>query len=104
MLLLLLFFWRGKLQFHRITELSISAGVGIISDISNYLYILACSFAFVSLVTGVGTSQAIFVFLFATVITMLNPKLLKEDIHPKAMLVKLAALVLLIAGVILVVS
>ncbi len=102
--IVLLLLWRDKIKFPSLKLVSLSLGVGLISDLGNYLYALACSFAFVSLVTGVGTFQAVFVFLLATAITYLNPKLLKEDLHLKAMLIKIVALALLVAGVILVIN
>lgn len=98
----LLFLWRKKINFIAPKLAVFSIGTGILSDCAAYLFIVACTLAFVSLVTAFTTTQALFVFLGATLITKLNPKLLKEDISRKSLFLKLSALVLLILGVVLV--
>lgn len=101
-LVLLVFAWHKKIDFISRKLATFAIGTGLLSDVASYFYIVACSLAFVSLVTAFTTTQALFVFIGATLITRLHPKLLKEDISRKSLLLKLSALVLLILGVVLV--
>ncbi|VVC02887.1 EamA-like transporter family protein [Candidatus Bilamarchaeum dharawalense] len=102
LLILFFFIWRRKIKFHSVKIGMLSLTTGILSDFGSYIFIVACTFTFVSLVTAFVTSQALFVFLGAILITTLNPKLLKEDISKKSMALKLGAMILLILGVVLV--
>ncbi|MFH1785636.1 MAG: EamA family transporter [Candidatus Micrarchaeota archaeon] len=101
-LIVLFFIWRKKIDFISKKLTTFAIGTGLLSDVASYLYIVACSIAFVSLVTAFTTTQALFVFLGATLITKLNPKLLKEEIDRKSLVLKISALFLLILGVVLV--
>ncbi|MFH1521000.1 MAG: EamA family transporter [Candidatus Micrarchaeota archaeon] len=101
-LIFLVFAWRKKISFISKKLATFAIGTGLLSDVASYFYIVACSIAFVSLVTAFTTTQALFVFIGATLITRLNSKLLKEEIDKKSLILKISALFLLILGVVLV--
>jgi drug/metabolite transporter (DMT)-like permease len=96
--------WRKKIDFISPKLAGFSLTTAVLSDLAAYLFILACTFAYVSLVTAAVTSQAIFAFLGAFLIAKLNPKLLQEDTSRKSLMKKAIALALLIIGVIFVVT
>jgi len=95
--------WRKKIDFKSTRYMKFMLTTAILSNLGAYLFIVACSLAFVSLVTAINTSQAMFAFIGAVIVTRLNPKLLQEDMGKKSLIKKAMSIILLIFGVILVV-
>jgi len=63
----------------------------------------ALSFSSAALVFAMEGSQVIFVFVMATLISFFAPKILKEELDKRNMLLKLVAIVLMIAGILVLV-
>lgn len=62
----------------------------------------AISFGYVSLVVGINQIQPLFVFLFASILSIFYPKILKEEVKGPIILLKVVAIILMIAGVTLI--
>jgi hypothetical protein len=63
---------------------------------------IAASIGFVSLVSALSSIQPLFVLLFIVILSIFTPKILKEEIGKKTLLLKFIAIVLMITGAILV--
>lgn len=61
--------------------------------------LLAFSLAPVSLVSAVGSIQPLYVLIFAVILTLLFPRIIKEDLGKRALLQKGVSIVMLIIGV-----
>ncbi|MBI4894582.1 MAG: DMT family transporter [Candidatus Aenigmarchaeota archaeon] len=64
--------------------------------------ILASSLGMVTLTNAVGSIQPLFVLLFAVCLSIFHPKILREEIGRNMLLVKVAAVALIVAGAVLV--
>lgn len=76
-------------------------GVGIIDHFGILLNQWALSLSAAALVFAFEGSQVLFVFIIATVISVFFPKIIKEEIDRKNIILKLAALVLMIVGILI---
>ncbi len=98
----LFFLWRHKLDFRSYKLIAFSTINGVLSTLGSFLYAFAYSMTLASLAAPVETVQPLFVFIMATALARLKPHWLKEDVSMKALLVKIAGILLLVAGVFLV--
>ena len=67
-------------------------------------YYMALSIGPVSLITGVNSIQPFFVLLYATIISLFMPKILKEKIDKSIISLKVLAIFLIVSGTWLVIS
>lgn len=92
---------REKLQFRGIEHLTI---INIVSVATLLLYIKAIEVApAVSLVAAFGCLQSFFVFVLATALSKFKPGIIREPLTKKIILMKIIAIALLTAGVILII-
>lgn len=98
--------------FHKqIREIIRSSPRGIIYQAFNeglnivgvLLITLAISFGFVSLTSTLGQTQPIFVLLFAAILSIYMPWIIREELKGSAILMKLIAIIITIAGTILII-
>lgn len=87
----------GKKAIIVISLNEILALVGII------LITIAMSRGYVTLVNAISSVQPFFVLLFAVILTIFYPKILKEEIGKSTILLKLIAITLMFVGVILII-
>ena len=66
------------------------------------LFTVAMSVGFVTLANALSSVQPFFVFLFALLISLFYPQILKEEIGKRTLLLKLLAIVMIFAGVLLI--
>jgi len=67
------------------------------------MYIMAIGLVAASLVAGVATLQPLFVLILTVIVSLLFPKILKEDISKGGLVNKLAGIILIIIGTLLVI-
>ena len=67
------------------------------------LFMMALAIGSASLVQGVSATQPLITLLFATLITLFFPKILKEDLAKKNFLSKLVGIILIIVGTVLII-
>lgn len=83
-------------------------GVGLVtisesnSNLSEFVFILATSFWYVSLVSAIGTIQYLFLFFWALILSRWKPNIIREDISRQALFQKLLAILLIIGGIYLI--
>ncbi len=90
-----LFYGKGKLPLILLAEMILS--VSVIS-----LYYYAISIGPVSLVSTLGSTDGLFVFVYGIFFTIFAPSVLKEAIDRKTLLTKAVAIAIIIAGVFLI--
>ena len=61
----------------------------------------ALSLGPVALINAIGGIQSIFVFIIAILISIFAPKIIKEELDMKNVVLKIAALVLIVVGLLL---
>ncbi|MFH1752314.1 MAG: EamA family transporter [archaeon] len=77
--------------------MGIAESIGITGD---FISVTAMSIGFVSLVTSLTATQPFFVLAFAIILSLFFPKILKEEIGRKTILLKIIAIILIVAGAI----
>lgn len=82
-----------------IIALTASQWITLLADFSYFYAITLISVAIVSVMQG---TQPLFILLFGLILTLFFPHIIKEDISRKTLGVKLAAIILLFAGIILI--
>ncbi|MGB9708202.1 MAG: EamA family transporter [Candidatus Pacearchaeota archaeon] len=80
------------------------AGITLIDVFAMALFFLALSMAPATLVSALGCSQAMFVFLLALFITKINPSAIKEKVSIRILILKIIAIIMIISGSILIVT
>ncbi|MFA4830996.1 MAG: DMT family transporter [Patescibacteria group bacterium] len=75
------------------------AGVTMISKLGLLFNIKAISLGQVALVNAMEGSQALFVFIFVVLFSLFAPRILKEELDRRNVILKLAAIVFMVAGV-----
>jgi len=68
---------------------------------ANFVFFIAISLGAVSLASALNATQPFFVLLFATVVTVLKPKYVAEEIRKTTLLQKLVAITMIVVGSIL---
>ncbi len=66
------------------------------------IHTVALSIGFVTLVSALSSLQTFFVLIIATLVTIFYPKMFKEKINKRILIAKLAAIIMLFFGVILI--
>ena len=101
--LLVFFYWRvgfreevKAIRSKTWLLLGANEGIYLVSRLSNFY---AISLAAVSLVTVLGGFQPFFMLIFGVILSKWFPSIVKEDIERKTLVLKLAAIVLIFAGV-----
>ena len=84
-----------------VSLISIFFGVSILNHIGAFLNVWALSLGLAALVFAMEGFQAMFILIFATIISVFNPKLLKEELDKKNIILKLVALVFMIVGILI---
>jgi transporter family protein len=83
-----------------------AVGLMSLAEILNLAAVLfitiAAAIGFVSLVNALSSVQPFFVLLFAVILSVFYPKILKEEIGKSVILLKITAIALMFAGVILI--
>ncbi len=102
--LILLVLWKKQVKITSTKLLGYALFSGVLSCVAAFLYIFAYSQTLASLAAPIETVQPLFVFIMATLITIVKPQWLKENISKENMILKILAIVLLISGVLLVVN
>jgi uncharacterized membrane protein len=81
-------------------------GAAITSEIIGYtadiLFIIAATFAPITLVSVISTSQVVFVLLLTIAFSVLFPKILQEAFDPKTLLLKGVSTLCIVGGIILI--
>ncbi len=72
------------------------------SQIAVFLYTIAASLWYISLVSSVVTVQYLFVFIWTILLTRLKPEWIKEELTKKITIQKIFAIVLIIGGIYLI--
>lgn len=107
LLLPILIITHGKQFIKTSKEHPISVLYGLtfesVDMIGRFLGIMAISVGAVSLVSTLGQTQPLFVLLFAVVLSVYYPKVLREELSKSILSFKLIAILLTIAGVLLIV-
>ncbi len=67
-------------------------------------YYIAISSGLVSLVAAISSLEPFFVFVFALLLSLFVPRILKEDIGKRAIITKALAIILIIVGAWLIAS
>lgn len=78
------------------------AGINIISKMGLLFSIWALSLGPVALVNATEGFQAVFAFIMAVIATLFFPKILKEELDKRNVILKLTAMVLMIVGVVVI--
>lgn len=76
----------------------------VFNIIGLFLITIATSLGPVALVRALSQIQDFFVLMLSVVISLFVPKMFKEEINSKILLIKFAAIILLIAGIIIITS
>ncbi len=71
--------------------------------VGGLLWTVSAAIGFVTLVQALGNLQVVFVLIFASVLSMFFPKLLKEELTKGIFVQKLVAVILIFVGVVLIV-
>ena len=66
------------------------------------LYVIALSSGYLTLVSALGSVQAFFLLLLTVILSIFFPKILKEEISRKTILIKLLAIIILFIGALLI--
>lgn len=75
----------------------------ILNLVGVLLITIATAIGYVTLVNALSSVQPFFVLLFAVILSIFYPKILKEEIDKKTVLIKLIAITLMFVGVILII-
>lgn len=78
---------------------SILFSISMVEHVAQFFNVWALSLGIAALIFAMEGFQAIFVFIFAIIISLLKPKLLQEELDERNIILKLIALVLMVAGV-----
>lgn len=76
------------------------AGINFISKVGLLFNIWAISLGPVALVNATEGMQVLFVFIIASLLTVFAPKIIKEELDKKNVMLKVVAMILMIVGVI----
>jgi len=68
-----------------------------------FTYMVALSIGFASLVSAIGSTQALFAIFFSLLLTIFYPKIMKEEFTKKMIVLKILSTLLIILGVYLIV-
>lgn len=74
----------------------------LLSVIAEFSGFYAVSLAPVALVTVIGGSQSFFVLLYALILTIWFPKIIKEEIGKNTLIIKISAIIIMFAGIYLI--
>jgi len=74
-----------------------------LSVVAGLLFTIAIAIGYVTLVKALSSIQSLFVFLFTIILTIFYPKILKEEIKKSIIFVKLAAIIIMFIGVLLII-
>ena len=66
-----------------------------------FLLTAAAAYGFITLVEALASTQSMFLFIFAVIISIFKPKILKEELGKSTLMAKFIAIALIIAGSIL---
>ncbi|MBI5227938.1 DMT family transporter [Candidatus Micrarchaeota archaeon] len=104
--LILLFLWKKEIKLGSGSGklLGYALLCGVLSCVAAFLYIFAYDETLASLAAPIETTQPLFVFVLATLISIVKPEWLKENLSKENLALKIVAMLLLIAGVWLVVG
>lgn len=72
------------------------------SNLSEFVFTVAASFWYVSLVSATVTIQYLFLFFWTLLLSRWKPSLIQEDITPRTLAQKLVAILLIIGGIYLI--
>ncbi|MDE1847255.1 MAG: hypothetical protein KGH52_04330, partial [Candidatus Micrarchaeota archaeon] len=94
------------LNFHKVRRLVETNRKGVavlvtketIAMFANILFIFAASIGPIALVNALSSVQPLFVLVFAVGLSVFYPKILREEIRESSVLLKLAAIVVIIIG------
>ena len=75
----------------------------LLNLLATLLFTVALSSGFVTLATALTSTQAFFVLMLATLLTIFYPKIIREKVNRKILVVKLSAIVMMFAGVFLII-
>ncbi|MCX6740946.1 MAG: EamA family transporter, partial [Candidatus Parcubacteria bacterium] len=70
--------------------------------LANLFFLLAVPFTKIIYVSTVSVAQPVFVFIFSIILSVVRPKLLKESLSLKTVLVKIFAIVLIVGSVLII--
>ena len=76
--------------------------VEILNAIGVYLIVIAYSIGYAALVNAFTEVQSLVVLLMATALSIFNPKIIKEELKGSTVLMKFVAIIMIIAGAILI--
>lgn len=82
-----------------VVALTASQWITLLADFSYFYAITLTSVAIVSVMQG---TQPLFLLLFGLILTLFFPHIIKEDISKKTLGIKIIAVILLFAGIILI--
>jgi drug/metabolite transporter (DMT)-like permease len=80
---------------------SLFFGASILNHLGAFFNVWALSLGLAALVFAMEGMQAMFIFVFATAISIFRPKFLKENLDKKNIILKLVALVFMVIGIII---
>lgn len=89
---------------HGKKTLAIMSANSVLNVLGVFFITIAASLGFITLVRALTSLQPFFVLLFAIILSIFFPKILKEDINKKTIVLKVIAIILLIAGALIIVS
>jgi len=69
---------------------------------SSFIYMMAISISFVTLVDALSSFQYLFLLIFTVILSVFFPKIIKEEISKKIVLQKLISIIFMIVGVYLI--
>lgn len=73
-----------------------------LSEVSFFIVTFAYTLGSVTLINALTATQSFFVLAFAVIFSLFFPRILKEEVKPKTVLLKLVAIILMFIGVILI--
>ena len=78
------------------------SAVEILNVIGVYLIVIAYSVGYAALVSAFSEVQSLVVFFMATVLSIFNPKIIKEELKGSTLLLKFISIIMIILGAILI--
>ncbi|MFH1588528.1 MAG: EamA family transporter [Candidatus Diapherotrites archaeon] len=104
--LILVFTLKGKAILKTVKELFkpvlLASSSESIAQAADLFFIIALSFGSVSIVSGTTNLQPVFVLIFAVILSIWKPQIIKEEITKTTLIQKIIAIILMITGTILI--
>lgn len=89
--------------FHKYKRATLYSSVSeVVGSTGTFVYTAAMSFGFISLVSSVQYTQSAFILVFATILSIYRPRIIREELKSSVLAVKILAIGIMIAGAFLI--